>query len=296
MKTLFVRPKKPKPGGFPWEFVYWSGFIQLFPSAKPGFAEIPAFTEAGIEIVVIGADVIGHPYDPMRQYDYDPGDPAQNPIDFDPDQNGQQLPPCDIMEVVYQEGVPYSAYGEINLGHTFFTDGSILPTGEAQWLWDTKGHTPGAAGIHGYRTPEVYPVPLDNYFIEGAYTSMAVGQTPVVTDCDSPNCDMVDPPPPRLSPMNLNDTDYTQAPQFTLDGGGNIIDFGTVEFNDITLCKYAGDGGCVEPGEIKTMGSSPRGKGYARADVLRRTLVHEMGVSTALKEPRTFGPKGDTKR
>ncbi len=91
-KTIFVRPNKFNAVTESWE--YWTDFVTvLFPHAtKAGYADVLAFTDAGIEVVVIGAETA---YLAMRNFAYDPGDPAKNidltldpsgtPIDFDPD-------------------------------------------------------------------------------------------------------------------------------------------------------------------------------------------------------------------
>ncbi len=96
-------------------------FIALFPSTRAGFAEIPAFTQAGIEVCVIGDP--GNPYAPMRNFDYDPA--------LDPNH-----PPCDILEVLHMPESAYCVYGNYNMGHTFFF--SATPA----WYWDTKGYVP----------------------------------------------------------------------------------------------------------------------------------------------------------
>ena len=69
-KTIFVRPKKCtqlNAGRECINWVYWSEFVEvLFPHAsKAGFADIYAFTDAGIEVVVIGAQT---PYLPMAGF------------------------------------------------------------------------------------------------------------------------------------------------------------------------------------------------------------------------------------
>ena len=90
-KTLFVKPITI--------LGYWTNkFLDLFPppagQQANGRAYIKAFREAEIEVVVIGAPDNPHP--PMRNPAYDP---ANDPIDFDPNTNGTQGPHVDIMEV-----------------------------------------------------------------------------------------------------------------------------------------------------------------------------------------------------
>jgi hypothetical protein len=236
-KTLFVRPKRRT--GF-LSYVYWDGFIALFPWAgRPGFANIPPFTNAGIEVSVIGD--LDHPYAPMRAFDYDPETDANHP-------------PCDILEVVYMRDNDDCDYSLAdNEGHTFFTG--------LTWSWDTKGYTPHNSGTahylkYGYFTAQVYPYPLTNYFTEGAYNSIAVGQSPVLLSAGSCSYEQCwDYANTGHSPMNLNAGD-------PVDG----LPDGTVEFNVIT---YLADGA------IQSMG--PLGLGYDSPTVLKRTIVHEMG-------------------
>ena len=234
MKTLFVRPKKRT--GFS-SYEYWDGFIALFPWAgRPGFADIPPFTNAGIEISVIGD--LNNPYPPMRAFNYDPATDGNHP-------------PCDILEVVYMRDTDDCDYSPAdNEGHTFFTGGT--------WSWDTKGYTPHNSGTahylkYGYFTAQVYPYPLANYFEEGAYNSIAPGQSPILSasSCTYDQCWEFD----HSSPLNLNAVDPV-----------NGLPDGTAEFNVIT---YLGNGA------IQSMG--PLGIGYDSPSVLKRTVIHEMG-------------------
>ncbi|MFZ0449585.1 MAG: choice-of-anchor Q domain-containing protein, partial [Desulfatiglandaceae bacterium] len=254
MKTLFVKPsmKGPTPAD-----VYWPEFVTLLP--------LTPFVNAGIEIVVIGDS--NNLYAPMKSYDYDP--------------EGQNIP-CDILAVRYMGSATVCTYGSNNQGHTSFEkEGST-------WYWDTKGYTPNETfsgsnhDLYKYYKSLIYPFPLHNYFTEGAYPGITVGETPVVLNCTYNDCDMADhiPPTLRLSPMNLNDSNYTIPPIFTKDTQGNITDYGTVEFNSLFFCKDTESHGayqCSEESEIWNIGSNPRGKGYTRKEVLRRTVVHEMG-------------------
>jgi hypothetical protein len=92
--------------------------------------------------------------------------------------------------------------------------------------------------------------------------------------------------PENKSPMNLNDLDWTLHPEFGMSGS-SVTDFGTVEFNEILFCSgtesHDTDGDdvtdydCTQAGEIYFVSADPRGKGYSREEVLRRTIVHEMG-------------------
>jgi hypothetical protein len=237
VKTLFVRPKRRT--GFS-SYEYWEGFIALFPRAGlSGFADIPPFTNAGIEISVIGDP--NNPYGPMQAFDYDPQTDANHP-------------PCDILEVVYMRDDDYCLFSpDDNEGHTFFTG--------TTWSWDTKGYTPHNSGTahyikYGYFTAQVYPYPLANYFSEGAFNSIAVGQTPVLLDSSSCTYDQCwDYANTGRSPMNLN----------ALDAVNGLPD-DTVEFNEMTFSAS---------GEIQSMGAL--GLGYDSDAVLKRTIVHEMG-------------------
>jgi hypothetical protein len=234
-RTLFVKPKKVKvnPDGteiFPPQYEYWSGFIALFPDSRPGFANIQAFTNAGIEIMVVGDP--NSTYAPMREFTYDPG-------------NDSSHPPCDIMEIIYKGPISICVEGSHNNGHTYFY------TSGPNWSWDTKGYCPSTAGIHGYKTPRIYPFPLDNYFKEGAYSSIKVGQGSSTTTCsDSTPC-------PAASPMNVNATNAENGPPD-----------GTVEFNPITFDPS---------GNIVSITPPLPTTGYDKNTVLRRTTVHEMG-------------------
>jgi hypothetical protein len=206
-KTLFVRPKR-RVSLFGYE--YWSGFITLFPWAgKPGFADVPPFRNAGIEISVIGDPA--NPYLPMRVFDYDPG--------IDPNH-----PPCDILEIAYQRDTDYCQFSlDDNEGHTHFTG--------TKWSWDTKGYTPyNSSSTHyikyKYFTSLVYPFPLDNYVAEGTYDSIGIGKKPILSSapCTYSQCWEFD----HSSPMNLNEIDPV-----------NGLPDGTVEFNEITFTSNA---------------------------------------------------------
>ena len=158
-KTLFVRPKKTSNilGSV---YNYWEGFVNLFPDTRAGrygFADIPAFTNAGIEILVIGKSCCSDPnnpgtcnyYDASKQqcHKYEPFDH----FDYDPSSDPNH-PSCDILEITYVEAnadFPYCYNCIPNYqGHTFFS------TSAKQWSWDTKGYTPSTQGPWGYKTPE----------------------------------------------------------------------------------------------------------------------------------------------
>jgi hypothetical protein len=234
-KTLFVRPKQIEGTAF----VYWPGFIALFPDARAGFADIEAFTHAGIEVSVIGD--AGHPYAPMRAFNYDPAADANQP-------------PCDILEIIHMADNLHCAFGGHNDGHTYFYN---LGT---TWFWDTKGYVPNNQVSdhfreHGYFTPYIYPFPLDNYLIEGAYREIAEGQEPVV----DPGCGLNQCYDSSYSsPLNLDDGE-SAAPYIGYPDG-------TVEFNEI-----------VFDSNMQIIHVGGRGIRYTRDEVMRRTIAHEMG-------------------
>ena len=235
MKTLFVRPKQISGS----QFAYWQGFIALFPDVRSGFANIPAFTHAGIEISVIGDS--GNPYRPMRQFSYDPATDSNHP-------------PCDILEIIYMPDNVYCVYGHHNYGHTYFYN--LVST----WYWDTKGYVPNNQvsdhyKIHNYFTPLIYPFPLDNYLNEGTYPQISTDGAPMeTTGCGLNQCYDTN----YSSPLNLNDSEAA-APY-------NAPPDGTVEFNQIVFDSNK---------QIRFVGS--HGIRYDRETVMRRTLTHEMG-------------------
>jgi hypothetical protein len=234
-KTLFVRPKKIDGG----QIVYWPGFIALFALASPGFPDIPAFSQAGIEVCVIGDP--GNLYPPMRNFNYDPA--------LDPNH-----PPCDILEILNMPETSYCVYGNYNMGHTFFFGANPA------WYWDTKGYVPNDQVSDHYQkyryfTSLLYPLPLETYFTEGAYPRIQVGGAPVVTaNCGLRQCYDCS----HASPLNLNDAET--GPPFTLRPDA------TVEFNEITFTA-----------DMKITAVGARGAGFNREEVRRRTIVHEMG-------------------
>jgi hypothetical protein len=245
-KTLFVRPKKEIPfekscGGKSIPYEYWDEFIKLFPDSRPGFANIPPFANADIEIVVVGDP--NNPYLPMRDFCYDPANDAKKPH-------------CNILEIIYKmeknlqgEGVVIEeGTSTLNNGHTFFDQNFEV------WSWDTKGYTPGSQIHHTYYIPEIYPFPLDNYFTEGAYRDhIAKDEKPVTLKCTEPECGSAQTN--RRSPMNLGGSGPNDGPPDD-----------TVEFNAISF----------DPdGKITSVGN--KGKEYKRNEVLKRTIVHEMG-------------------
>jgi hypothetical protein len=201
-KTLFIRPQMWS--GSQLQFVHWPGFKDLFPNARgAGFADIPAFTNAGIEISVIGDP--GHPYAPMRAFAYDPATDANHPH-------------CDIVEIVHMPDTAYCSQGSYNFGHTYFFPAS------AAWYWDTKGYVPNdqnAYQKYNYFTAYIYPLAVNTYFSEGAYLSISNDAEPITTtNCGLNECYETT----NASPLNLNAAD----PVYGRPDG-------TVEFNQIVF-------------------------------------------------------------
>jgi Leucine-rich repeat (LRR) protein len=231
-KTLFIRPKMLSGS----QFVYWPGFIALFPDARPGLANIPAFSNAGIEVSVIGDP--GHPYAPMRDFNYDPAADSNHP-------------PCDIVEIVHMPATAYCVFGHYNFGHTYFY------TAGASWYWDTKGYVPNNQTTahylkYRYFSAYIYPFPLDNYLSEGAYMSIAANALPMGTSgCGLYQCYDTS----HASPLNLNAADpIAGRPDST-------VEFNQIVFDSGKKIIFVGD----------------RGQPYDRDTVMRRTITHELG-------------------
>lgn len=243
-KTLFVRPKKEIDDE---SYKYWEEFYtKLFPGSSNGKVNIPAFVLAGIEVVVIGD--MDNPYLPMKNFRYDPA-------------NDGKKPPCDILEITLKrregsEGWPVycgTADDAHHGGHTYLMSNDR--NNRSFWSWSTIGYASSAEKSHKYFKTFIYPYALDNYFKEGVYEKIAVGQKPIVTDCRKypDKCN-------QLSPFNLNDNDPPPNPPYTMKPDD------TVEFNEI---DFDSEGKIIRIGK--------RGKPYTKYQVLARTAVHEMG-------------------
>ena len=216
-KTLFVRPKIKNASTKKYE--YCDKFIKLFPSSRPGFADIPPFTHAGIEIVVIGTGPCPsggpclHSYEDFDDFKYDPTTDPKHPHC------------CDIMEIIFKRernraggGIYCAQSYSGSHGHTYFFKAvsEVETTGEKKdawtWSWDTKGVTSKSSKHHGYFKPEIFSFPLENYFKEGAYPIIAEGESPIaygpVSGQTTKNCKPPANEPPAncaySSPMNLN--------------------------------------------------------------------------------------------
>lgn len=200
---------------------------------------LPPFENAKIEIVVIGDNAT--PYAPMQHVDYDPAKDATHP-------------PCDILNVAYMDPDSFVASYHHNCGHTYFD------TLKATWYWDTKGFTPNDSTTmqyrtHRYFTPQLYAFPLKNYFKEAAYQQIDLQQVPLSVPLTGSSCRKYSG---TTSPLNLNQSAPRTGPPDD-----------TVEFNPIVFNGQA------------SIAQLPSGLGgaqeYLEDEVLRRTLVHEMG-------------------
>ena len=280
-KTLFVRPMKAVAG----TWVYWSEFVEvLFPhpdrnhsdptKAITWMADIPAFTDAEIEVVVIGAAGTAqapHPYPNMASFNYDPATDTANPA-------------CDILEIQYYppDSEEYcKAVGGChrNFGHIHFTSGG-------NWRWDTKGFTPNTGSHHGYYRPIMYGYPLDNYFKEAPYVQLVQNQGPEY-ESSSPwpsgylckwtstenQCYDFQPTPTYTSPLNLNKNNPTSGPP------DDWVEFKPITFNsDKTIDCFDDDCSLTEPGAVTETQ-------YDFNHVLKRTTMHEMGHAFLLAKP-----------
>jgi hypothetical protein len=250
-KTIFIRPKieirAPDPStGFAGEYQRWADFKDIyFPNSPAGRANIPPFTNANVEIVVIGD--LTNPYPPMQDINYAPA--------ADSNFTANSHYGADIIDIIFKPNA-YCTSANVNFGHPSFD--SSYAAGP-RWVWDTKGFTsPG--GRYGYGTVEIYGLPHENYFNEGAYTSIAVGQGPITTSggpptCNSGKCYNFG----NESPMNLSGAVPPSGRPDT-----------TVEFNTISFNKNS-----TPPGAITSVGA--KGKEYYREHVYRRTIAHELG-------------------
>jgi hypothetical protein len=282
-KTLFVRPRIHTPTG---AFVAWNrataatynlpggkSFQDLFPCYNasgqviPARACIDAFNApfpvtsssgkiiTGVEIVIVGAGDTGNlnSYTPMQSFAYNPTTDTTNTT----------KPHCNIMEISYETTVLPPTGQYVNSGHTLLASQTVLAEGGvtqtlSQWTWDTKGYSYypvfAPASKLMYRTPTVYGIPLGFYFTEGAYVAIGSGAGPSVTRCSGSSCN-------QRSPMNLHDSDtatlLTAAPDLT-------VEFNKFIFNASGVIQPPGWGGFI---------AGP----YLRTDVLKRTLIHEMG-------------------
>ncbi len=254
-KTLFVRPKK-KIGTDTFE--YWDDFISLFPGSSKGRANIKPFTDAGIEVVVIGDP--SNPYGPMKDFLYDPVDDKNEP-------------PCTIMEVVLERvsdanGDPVYHSTFRDKGHTSLIYYWSLTNSVYVWVYSRPAYTKSNQAENEYNFPTFYPYPLGLYISEGAYGEINIDKTPDTTDCsDFPdNCN-------KASPMNLPDNNLIPPFSRSLDE--------TVEFNKIT---------CDRDGKITQIGQ--RGIPYSGDEVLAKLVVHEMchGLLSAVIDERCSNP------
>jgi hypothetical protein len=244
-KTIFIRPKieitAPDPStGFEGSYMPWTNFKDIyFPNSPPGRANIPPFTNANIEVVVIGDQT--NPYSPMQDINYAPAG--------DPKFTANVHYGCDIIDIIFKPSA-YSTSANVNFGHTSFD--SSYAAGP-RWVWDTKGFT-FPQGRYGYGTVEIYGPAHENYFNEGAYTSIALGQGPITIQGGPPTCN------------SGKCYDFGNKSPMTVTPPPN----GSVGFNVITFNKTS-----TPPGAITSVGA--KGTEYLRAHVYGRTIAHELG-------------------
>ncbi len=277
-KTLFVRPiiEYTDEAGLI-KGRYWDEFIQKhFPQPEDScknrcIAHIPTFVESGIEIVIIGChsgptlpdscapNTYPQLYSEFKYFNYDPTN--SNPDLSDLPNNKL---PCSIMNIVLKHPDSYCdtfCDDTQYRGHTHLSTASIktiVVTPERTeeidsytWTWSTKGFTPSNVMHHNYYIPLIYQYPLDKYLKERAYSALQENQDPVTTncnilrrnrqcgDCQGDSC---------FSTMNLNNDDTVEFNPIILNSNGTITDV------------YA-----------------TQGQDYSRDEVLKRTIVHEMG-------------------
>jgi hypothetical protein len=241
-KTIFIRPKieiaAPDPTtGFEGAYQYWADFKdKYFQNSPPGRANIPPFTNANVEVVVVGDPT--NPYPPMQQITYAPA--------ADPNFTANAHYGCDIIDIIFRPNA-YSTSANVNYGHTSFD--STYAAGP-RWVWDTKGFTsPG--GQYGYGKVEIYGLPHENYFNEGAYLNISVNQTPQTASGGPPTC--------------IQCYQFGNKSPMNLSGTTNYVEFNTISFNKASTPK----------GAITSVGA--KGTDYDRVHVYGRTIAHELG-------------------
>jgi len=287
-KTLFIRPINKVVQQGELVDIFWDKFVELFPcpTSKPGFALIEPLDRANIEVVVIG-----RPSNLDENIDQWHDKAMFDNFDF-PENNGAGKP-CDILEVIHQikydggEGFYYRGInqsyaapreGESSVcakGHIFVGSYTTIENNEDLivnvWTWDIFGYTSWGAGgenFHGYYAPKIYPFPLSNYFYEGPYKSIQVGEYPITFNCGEYNitCD-------ECSPMNLEDvapgnaqSDLATQATTSTDTNSCPPD-NTVEFNTVTYIKNS-----------KAINSVVMSNdAFTEIEVLARTVAHEIG-------------------
>ena len=277
-KTLFVRPKKQKKGG---EFEYWKEFIVLFPGdPRSGFAKIPQFEKAGIEIVVIGAQ--GHVYKNFNNLDYNPATP-DNTSGL-PD--GEKLP-CNIMEIqlIMEKDTCNSRENDYcycpnddacecedckNVynykGHTNFGEIQTYINNEPEkigtWSWDTKGYLKSKIDLEAYGTPRLFDFPLENYFTEGAYQSIGKDAEPKVPVINNEvHCNHANDVCNELSPANLIDPldrmnpispPFIKNPLYPASEV-NTVEFTPIEYYDSNQINENNPNEVYKKGQIKDL-------------------------------------------
>jgi len=124
---------------------------------------------------------------------------------------------------------------------------------------------------YGYYTPSIYPFALNKYFLEGAYDRVSYEEYPFKYDpCTaSPYIQCYDLQNDEASPLNLYDADPVISPEDAEEERDLYNE--TVEMGvGITFDANAQITSTFPPTEITWTS-------YFYDDVLRRTIIHEMG-------------------
>jgi hypothetical protein len=247
-RTLFIKPVRKVTSE---STAYWSEFKDTYHSTIQGYFNglFETRRNVGLQIVVIGDQ--GNPYEPMRNFDYDPATDNKYP---------GEKPPVSIITVEARgaEACPGSSY-EVggptvqNSGHTKLRRLQGYTEQYSYWGWDGKGYT-AAAGTsmsgkyHGPVQAGLHA--LACYMEEGAYAELGLNMTACATNCKSQSC--------CLTAENKSSDEYVQAP--------SKVAFNAFQF-DLTNATITG------PADINAAYSMT---GYSKEDVLIHTLVHEI--------------------
>lgn len=226
-KTLFIKPIDETPFQPP---KYWQEFIGLFPAKQRngfgGFAEIPQLTEAGIEVVVIGAE--NHEYDKFNEFEYNPDKRDDKLIEKGLSEGKL---PCKIMEIKAPIDNTSCNSGTFLYYKTTYENGKKKYKYVWQWaigIASVDGHYP-LKHTDPYLTPRIDIVSIDNYFGEGAYEEgIKENNFPMIKNCskfceEEKSCD-------KISPLNLNDKDSPQSPPFD-EIPDDTVEFAPIEFD-----------------------------------------------------------------
>ena len=259
VKTLFVRPKNADGS-------YWAEFADLLPHpVKVGFGQFSADTISVDETVVtktVEIFILGHP-DPLASYAPMRGAAGMsyNPADDDDVSN------CDIVEIVHEDMTAISE-DSTNAGHIFFNP---LP-GRQTWMWDQRGYTEFNIadphyGLYGYYTAQIFPYPIETYFTEGPYTSLAGGQSALDgadLECEADGreadfCYVLN----LASPLNVNNDNPVNGAAAAESPPQTVQNSAFVFNADTSIEDVPADWDAANK--------------YERADVKRQVVLHELG-------------------